>query len=45
MQRKEERKNSICVKIVSKEGRQRVGVEHIGVAHSEKELKMYIIWR
>jgi hypothetical protein len=31
------------VKIISKEGRIRIGVEHIGVAHNEEDLKMFIV--
>jgi hypothetical protein len=30
------------VRIVSKEGREIVGIEHIGVAHNEGELKMFM---
>jgi len=30
------------IKIISKEGRIRVGVEHIGIAHNEAELKMLL---
>ena len=30
------------IKIISKEGRIRVGVEHIGIAHNETELKMLL---
>jgi uncharacterized membrane protein YfhO len=31
------------VKIISKEGKIRVGVEHVGVAHNEEDLKMFIV--
>jgi hypothetical protein len=30
------------IKIICKEGRERVGIEHIGIAHNEDELKMFV---
>ena len=35
-------KGTIRVRVISKAGREIVGIEHIGVAHNEKELKMFM---
>jgi len=36
-------KGSTRVRIINKRGREVTGIEHIGVAHNEEELKMYLI--
>jgi transposase len=41
-QEKSKGKKRIRVKVIAKEGRSRIGVEHIGVAHNEEELKMFL---
>ena len=40
---KNKAKNTVRVKIIGKEGSQRIRVEHVGVAHSEDELKMLMV--
>jgi hypothetical protein len=41
-QERNETKKSVRIKIIRKEGSRGVGVEHIGVAHNENELRMFL---